>query len=122
MTLTSALVLLIALALLGVVTTAYRAGDTLDLAGPFRDHALARAARKLASEQPLPDTIERAYWRASDYVRDSQRLKALGYSVTSESVTEPYIVHHIPGRGGGRTIKHRVPMCHITYGRRGRRA
>jgi hypothetical protein len=122
MTLTSALVLLIALALLGLVTTVYRAGDTLDLGAPFRDRALARAARRLASAQPYPDTVEREYWRASDYVRDSQRLKALGYRVTSESVTEPFIVHQIPGRGGGRTIKRRVPMCYITYERRQDRA
>jgi hypothetical protein len=117
MTLTSALVLLIALALLGLVTSIYRAGNTLDLGGPFRDRALARAAHKLAGEGTLPDTIEREYWRASDYVRDSQRLKALGYAVTSETVTEPYITHEIPGRGGGRTIRRRVPMCHIVYGR-----
>jgi hypothetical protein len=54
--------------------------------------------------------------------RDSQRLKALGYWVTSESVTAPFITHDIPGRGGGRTIKHRVPMCRVRYGRRGNRA
>jgi hypothetical protein len=116
-TFTSLLVLLVAFALLGLVTMVYRAGDTLDVAGPFRDRALARAARKLAAEQPYPDTVDRSYWRASDYVRDSQRLKALGYRVTSESITEPFITHQIPGRGGGRTIKRRVPMCHITYGR-----
>ncbi len=117
MTLTSLLVLLVAFAALGLVTTVYRAGDTLDVAGPFRDRALAREARKLAGTRPYPDTVERSYWRASDYVRDSQRLQALGYRVTSESVTEPFITHQIPGRGGGRTIKRRVPMCHITYGR-----
>jgi len=122
MTLTSALVFLIAFALLGVVTMVYRSGDTIDLAGPFRDRALARAANKLAGERPCPDAVEREYWRASDYVRDSQRLKALGYWVTSESVTAPFITHDIPGRGGGRTIKHRVPMCRVTYGRRGNRA
>ncbi len=122
MTLTSLLVLLVALAALGLVTTVYRAGDTLDLAAPFRERGLARAARKLASERPAPDTVERRYWRASDYVRDLQRLQALGYWVTSESVGEPYVTHQIPGRGGGRTIKHRVPMCHITYGRRATRA
>jgi hypothetical protein len=49
-------------------------------------------------------------------------LQALGYAVTSESVTEPYITHQIPGRGGGRTIKRRVPMCYITYRRRGTQA
>jgi hypothetical protein len=119
MTPTSLLVLLVAFAALGVVTTVYRAGDTLDLAAPFRDRALARAAHKLASERPAPDIVRREYWRASDYVRDSQRLQKLGYWVTSETVTEPYVTHQIPGRGGGRTIKHRVPMCHITYGRRG---
>jgi hypothetical protein len=117
MTLTSALVLLIAFVLLGLVTTVYRAGNTLDVGGPFRDRALARAAHRLAGEGTRPDTIEREYWRASDYVRDSQRLKALGYAVTSETVTEPYITHQIPGRGGGRTIRRRVPMCHIVYGR-----
>ena len=117
MTLTSALVLLIAFVLLGLVTTVYRAGNTLDVGGPFRDRALARAAHRLAGEGTRPDTIEREYWRASDYVRDSQRLKALGYAVTSETVTEPYITHQIPGRGGGRTIRRRVPMCHFVYGR-----
>jgi len=116
MTLTTALVAL-AIALLGLIGTVYRAGNTVDLWAPFRDRSLARAARKLARNETSPETLERTYWRARDYVRDSARLQALGYSVTTESVTGPFIVHHVPGRGGGRTIRRRVPVCHVTYER-----
>ena len=122
MTLADAVVALIVLGVLGLIGTVYRAGNAVDLGAAFRNLGLARAARKLASERPSPDTVERTYWRASDYVRDSQRLKALGYWVMSETVTAPFITHHIAGRGGGRTIKRRVPICHITYGRRGNQA
>jgi hypothetical protein len=118
MSITNAALLLVAFVLLGVVTTVYRAGYTLDVLGPLRDRALARAAQQLAQTGMYPETLDREYWRATDYVRDAQRLKALGYSVSSESVNDPYITHIIPGRGGGRTIRRRGPMCHITYRRR----
>ncbi len=117
MTLQYAIVLLVAIALLGVVGAVFRGANTLDLAGPFRDRSLARAARRLARRDTLPEIVERRYWTAGDYVRDAARLKALGYAVIAESVTGPFVAYHVPGRGGGRTVRRRVPLCDVTYGR-----
>jgi hypothetical protein len=117
MSLADALVVLIVLVLLGLIGTIYTAGNAVDLGAAFRNLWLARAARKLVRIGIYPDVIERTYWSARDYVRDSQRLKALGYSMATESITGPHIVHHVPGRGGGRNIKRRVPLCRVTYDR-----
>jgi hypothetical protein len=117
MTLTTALVVLILFALLAFMGAMNRIADVVDLSAPFRNWSLARSARKLIRNGPPPEVVERRYWRARDYVRDAARLKALGYSVMTESITGPYITHHLPGRGGGRTVRRRVPLCCITYGR-----
>jgi hypothetical protein len=118
MSLVDALVALVVLVGLGLIGSIYAAANAMDLGAAFRTLGLARAARKLARTGTYPDLIERTYWSARDYGRDSQRLKALGYSVSTESTTGPYIVHHVPGRGGGRDIKRRVPLCRVTYARR----
>jgi len=118
MSLVDALVALVVLVGLGLIGSTYAAANAVDLGAAFRTLGLARAARKLARTGSYPNVIERTYWSARDYVRDSQRLKALGYSVSTESMTGPYIVHHVPGRGGGRDIKRRVPLCRVTYDRR----
>jgi hypothetical protein len=118
MTLADAVVALIVLGVLGLIGTVYRAGNAVDLGAAFRNLGLARAARKLGRTGSYPDVIERTYWSAPDYVRDSQRLKALGYSIATQSITGPHIVRHVPGRGGGRNIKRRVPLCRVTYDRR----
>jgi hypothetical protein len=116
-TLQYALVLLVAIAFLGVIGAVFRSANTLDVAGPFRDRSLARAARGLAKRDILPEVVERRYWTTPDHVRDAARLKALGYAVIAESVTGPFVAYHVPGRGGGRTIRRRVPLCDVTYGR-----
>jgi hypothetical protein len=118
MTLADAVVALIVLGVLGLIGTVYRAGNAVDLGAAFRNLGLARAARKLGRTGSYPDVIERTYWSAPDYVRDSQRLKALGYSIATQSITGPHIGRHVPGRGGGRNIKRRVPLCRVTYDRR----
>jgi hypothetical protein len=119
MSLAGALVVLIVFVLLGLIGTTYAAANAVDLGAAFRNVGFAREARKLARTGSYPKVIERTYWSGRDYVRDSQRLKALGYSVTAESMTGPHIVHHVPGRGGGRDVKRRVPLCRITYERQG---
>jgi hypothetical protein len=116
-TLQYALVLLVVIALLGLFGAVFRGANSLDLAGPFRDRSLARAARGLAQRDILPEVVERRYWTTSDYVRDAARLKALGYAVMAESVTGPFVAYHVPGRGGGRTVRRRVPLCDVTYTR-----
>jgi hypothetical protein len=108
-------IVVVALGLMGYITTS---GSALDLGGPFRSLALARAARRLGRKRPLPQTVERTYWRAGEYVRDSKRILALGYRATSETVTDPFIRYTVPGRGGrlsGRVIRRRVPMYHVVY-------
>ena len=118
MSLAGALLLLIVFVLLGFIGTIYAAANTVDLGAAVRNRGLARAARKLVRTGSYPDVIERTYWSARDYVRDSQRLQALGYSVATETMTGPHIVHHVPGRGGGRDIRRQVPLCRVTYDRR----
>lgn len=118
MTVGNALPLLIVLVLFGLMGTVYQAGSAVDLAAPLRRLALARASQRLSRQSNLPATFERTYWRPGEYDRDEKRLKALGYSVVSQSVSEPYIVHELPGRGSTvRTIRRRVPMFHVVYGR-----
>jgi len=100
MTLTTALVVLILFALLAFMGAMNRIADVVDLSAPFRNWSLARSARKLIRNGPPPEVVERRYWRARDYVRDAARLKALGYSVMTESITGPYITH--PSARAGR--------------------
>ena len=105
----------VALGLMGYITTS---GSAVDLGGPFRSLALARAARRLGRKRPLPQTVERSYWRAGEYLGDSRRLLVLGYRVASETVTDPFITYTVPGRGSrlsGRVIRRRVPMYHVVY-------
>jgi len=76
------------------------------------------SARKLIRNGPPPEVVERRYWRARDYVRDAARLKALGYSVMTESITGPTHHHHLPGRGGGRTVRTPcAPLLHHLWTR-----
>ena len=71
MSLADALVVLTVLVLLGLIGTIYTAGNAVDLGAAFRNIWLARAARKLVRSGIYPDVIERTYWSARDYVRDS---------------------------------------------------
>jgi hypothetical protein len=114
----NALPLLVVLVLFGLMGTVYQAGNAVDLAAPFRRLALSSASKRLSRQSTLPATIERTYWRPGEYDRDERRLKALGYMVISQSVTEPHIVHERPGRGATvRTIRRRVPMFRVVYER-----
>ena len=110
-------IVVVALGIMGAVTTA---GSSVDLGGPFRAMALARAARKLARERVRPATVERSYWSAGEYMRDAKRLQPLGYRVSSESTTPAFLSYTVPGRGSrysGRTVRRRVPTHHVTYER-----
>jgi hypothetical protein len=112
-------ILLVIFGALGILGTITAAGNALDFGGPLRNLALGRAARQLARGSATPETIERSYWRADEYVRDSKRLSALGYYVSTESVTPPIVSYSLPGRGrySGRTMRRRVPMYHVIYAR-----
>ncbi|HKR99721.1 MAG TPA: hypothetical protein VJU79_09420 [Candidatus Dormibacteraeota bacterium] len=88
---------------------------SLDLAGPLRNWLWARDARRMHETGRRPDTIERSYWTAAEYERDSPRLEALGYIVASRSESEPYV----SGPPDPRTLRppsrRRVPILYIVY-------
>ena len=82
---------------------------------------LARDARKLAKRKEPPAHIERTYWTGRDYQRDSDRLEAIGYFMVDESHNDPYVTVAMGGRTGyrgGRTVRRRIPIFHVTYARR----
>src|SRR5258708_18410691 len=64
---------------------------SIDIGGPFRNAILALAARRLKNRNPRPESVERTYWTVGEYQRDAARLAVLGYEVTSEAVTNPYV-------------------------------
>jgi hypothetical protein len=101
MSLVDAVVALVVLVGLGLIGSTYAAANAVDLGAAFRNAGLARPARKLARAGSYPNVVERTYWSSRDYVRESQRLKAPGYSVRTESMTGPYLVHHVPGGAKG---------------------
>jgi hypothetical protein len=86
---------------------------SMDIGGPFRNAILALAARRLKNRNPRPESVDRAYWTVGEYQRDAQRLLLLGYEVTSETVTDPYVegasFRQRPA------IQVRVPMAHVIY-------
>jgi hypothetical protein len=86
---------------------------SMDIGGPFRNVILALAARRLKNRNPRPESVDRAYWTVGEYQRDAQRLLLLGYEVTSETVTDPYVegasFRQRPA------IQVRVPMAHVIY-------
>jgi hypothetical protein len=93
------------------------------LGGGFNDWLNARAARRLVRSGKFPATIERAYWNAAQYERDSARLDTIGYEVDSEADSDPYLSSTIPASAGGamghldRQVERRVPSFHVTYRR-----
>jgi hypothetical protein len=86
---------------------------SIDIGGPFRNALLALAARRLRNRNPRPESVERAYWTAGEYQKDAQRLVLLGYEVTSETVTNPYVEGASFRQRPAMQI--RVPTAHVIY-------
>lgn len=104
------MLLVVVLGAFGLVTATLR---TFDLGGPFRNAILSLAAKRLEGRNPRPASLERTYWSGGEYQHDATRLGRLGYEVTSETDTRPYIVGpSLPGRA---PIVRRAPVAHVTY-------
>jgi hypothetical protein len=86
---------------------------SIDIGGPFRNAILAMAARRLKNRNPRPQSVERTYWTVGEYQRDAERLALLGYEVTSETVTNPYIEGASFRQRPAMQI--RVPTAHVMY-------
>lgn len=74
---------------------------------------LALAARRLKNRNPRPQSVERSYWTVGEYQIDAARLELLGYEVTSETVTNPYIEGASFRQRPAMQI--RVPTAHVIY-------
>jgi hypothetical protein len=92
---------------------------TLDFGSPVRDAMLAMAAGRLKAEDPRPESVERTYWSHGEYTRDAARLARLGYEVTSETNTGPYVEGFMYR---GLPTQRRVPVAHVMYELRKQRA
>ena len=91
---------------------------SVDIAGPVRSFLWGRDARKMQRSGEFPETLQRAYWSRRQYDRDSQRLRALGYRVTSEEAVDPFITlpsYPVFGRTAGRPRRRRVPCIYVHY-------
>jgi len=86
---------------------------SIDIGGPFRNAILAMAARRLKNRNPRPEFVERTYWTVGEYQRDAERLTSLGYTVSSETVTNPY-VEGVAFRMRP-AMQIRVPTAHVIY-------
>ena len=92
--------------------------STIDIAGPLRTWLWGRDARRMQRTQHFPEQLQRAYWSHRQYDRDAQRLRELGYRVTSEEAVEPFIT--LPsfaafGRASPRPRRRRVPCLYVHY-------
>ncbi len=89
----------------------------------FEDWMNQRAVRRMIHRRRYPPTIERPYWHNGAFAKDSARLEALGYSVTSETDNAAYLSSTLPANTGGgfgqlsRTVSRRVPSIHVVYHR-----
>lgn len=104
-------VIIVLLGLLGAMSA-------VDIAGPVRSFLWGRDARKMQRRHEFPETLERAYWSRRQYDRDSERLRALGYRVTSEEAAEPFITlpsYPVFGRTSARPRRRRVPCIYVHY-------
>jgi hypothetical protein len=86
---------------------------SIDIGGPFRNALLMLAARRLRNRNPRPKSVERAYWTIGEYQRDARRLVLLGYEVTSETVTNPFVEGASFRQRPAMQI--RVPTAHVIY-------
>ena len=92
--------------------------SAVDVAGPLRSYLWRRDARKMQRRNDFPETLDRAYWSRRQYDLDSQRLRALGYRVTSEEAVDPFITlpaYPMFGRTAGRPRRRRVPCIYVRY-------
>jgi hypothetical protein len=108
------LVVVVTILLLGLLS----AVSAVDVAGPVRSFLWERDARKMQRHHHFPETLERAYWSRRQYDRDSPRLRALGYRVTSEEAVDPFITmpsYPMFGRTSGRPRRRRVPCIYVHY-------
>ena len=87
--------------------------SSIDIGGPLRNALLALAARRLRNRHPRPESVERTYWTVGEYQRDAARLALLGYEVTSEAVTNPYVEGASFRQRPAMQI--RVPTAHVMY-------
>ena len=114
----SAASLLLAAGVVILLFALLTAASTVDLAGPLRSFLWGRDARKMQRRNRFPETLERAYWSRRQYDRDSERLRALGYRVTSVEAVEPFITlpsYPIFGRASTRPRRLRVPCIYAHY-------
>ncbi|HEX9099378.1 MAG TPA: hypothetical protein VF956_07855 [Candidatus Dormibacteraeota bacterium] len=86
---------------------------SIDIGGPFRNAVLVLAARRLRNRNPRPQSVERAYWTVGEYQKDAARLVSLGYEVTSETVTNPFVEGASFRQRPAMQI--RVPTAHVIY-------
>jgi hypothetical protein len=86
---------------------------SIDVGGPFRNALLAMAARRLKSRSHRPESVKRSYWTVGEYQKDAARLKLLGYEVSSETITNPYIEGASFRQRPAMQV--RVPMAHVLY-------
>jgi hypothetical protein len=91
---------------------------SVDLAGPLRNWFWERDARRIRTRGVFPQRIERSYWNAAEFARDSARLEALGYIRVAEMRSEPYVILPDVGLHRGTPPRRRVPMFHVKYERR----
>ena len=114
----SAVSLLLLAGVVIVLVALLSAASAVDVAGPVRSFLWDRDAQKMQRNHDFPETLERAYWSRRQYDRDSERLRALGYRVTSEEAVEPFITlpsYPMSGRTSGRPRRRRVPCIYVHY-------
>lgn len=114
----SAVSLLLVAGLVIVLLALLSVLSAVDITGPVRSFLWGRDARKMERSHHFPETLERAYWSRRQYDRDSQRLRGLGYRVTSQEAVEPFITlpsYPMFGRTSGRPRRRRVPCIYVRY-------
>lgn len=92
--------------------------SAVDIAGPLRSYLWGCDARRMQRSQQFPAELRRAYWSRRQYDRDAERLRALGYRVTSEEAEDPFITlpsYPVFGRESGRPRRRRVPCIYVHY-------
>ena len=110
--------LLLVAAVIIVLVALLSVASAVDVAGPIRSYLWGRDARRMQRSNHFPETLDRAYWSRRQYDRDAQRLRALGYRVTSQEAVEPFITlpsYPMFGRASNRPRRRRVPCIYVHY-------